>query len=105
MSVPEAAALPDERRRLIAELLRANGSVSVAALGERFGISLMTARRDLSELERRGMARRTHGGAVLPGPSSEEDAFGARLEMHVAAKERLAVAAVGMLTPGEAVFI
>ena len=105
MSAPEAASLPDERRRLIAEQLRSDGSVSVAALGERFGISLMTARRDLSELERRGMARRTHGGAVLPGPSSEEDAFATRLEAHVAEKERLAAAAVDLLAAGEAVFI
>ena len=105
MSAVEPAALPDERRRLIAEQLRTEGSVSVAALGARFGISLMTARRDLSELERRGMARRTHGGAVLPGPSSEEDAFATRLEMHVAAKQRLAAAAVDLLTTGEAVFI
>jgi DeoR/GlpR family transcriptional regulator of sugar metabolism len=29
----------------------------------------MTARRDLTELERQGIARRTHGGAVLPGNS------------------------------------
>jgi len=105
MSAPEEVFLPDERRRLIAEQLRSDGSVSVAALGERFGISLMTARRDLSELERRGMARRTHGGAVLPGPSSEEDAFATRLEAQIAAKERLAAAAVDQLTAGEALFI
>jgi DeoR/GlpR family transcriptional regulator of sugar metabolism len=97
--------LPDERRRLIAEQLKRNGSVSVAALGAHFGVSHMTARRDLSELERQGIARRTHGGAVLPGPSSEEDAFGTRLEVEVAAKERLAEAAVSLLAPGEAVFI
>jgi DeoR/GlpR family transcriptional regulator of sugar metabolism len=105
MTPADVAALPDERRRLIAEELKRNGSVSVAALGERFGISLMTARRDLSELERRGIARRTHGGAVLPGPSSEEDSFTQRLEAQVAEKERLAVAAVGLLAAGEAVFI
>jgi DeoR/GlpR family transcriptional regulator of sugar metabolism len=105
MSQPEVAALPDERRRMIAELLKQQGSVSVAALGEQFGISHMTARRDLSELERRGVARRTHGGAVLPGPSSEEDSFAQRLEVQVAAKERLAAGAVAMLAAGEAVFI
>jgi DeoR/GlpR family transcriptional regulator of sugar metabolism len=105
MSTVDATALPDERRRLIAEHLKRHGSVSVSALGERFAISHMTARRDLSELERRGIARRTHGGAVLPGPSSEEDAFTQRLEVEVAAKERLAAAAVATLASGEAVFI
>jgi DeoR/GlpR family transcriptional regulator of sugar metabolism len=105
MTPGEVVELPDERRRLIAEQLRRDGSVSVAALVERFGISHMTARRDLSELERLGLARRTHGGAVLPGASSEEDSFGQRLEAQVAAKERLAVAAVELLAVGEAVFI
>jgi DeoR/GlpR family transcriptional regulator of sugar metabolism len=97
--------LPDERRRLIAAQLRELGSISVAALEERYGISSMTARRDLTELERQGVARRTHGGAVLPGPSSREDSFFQRLEVAVEAKERLAEAAIGLLSPGEALFI
>jgi DeoR/GlpR family transcriptional regulator of sugar metabolism len=102
---PNVVLLPDERRRLIAEDLKRNGSISVAALGSQFGISHMTARRDLAELERQGIARRTHGGAVLPGPSSEEDSFAQRLEVEIAAKERLAAAAVALLASGEAVFI
>jgi DeoR/GlpR family transcriptional regulator of sugar metabolism len=65
----------------------------------------MTARRDLTELERQGVARRTHGGAVLPGPSSHEDAFAQRLEVAVEAKERLAAAAAALVAPGEAVFV
>jgi DeoR/GlpR family transcriptional regulator of sugar metabolism len=97
--------LLDERRRLIAEQLKADGSVSVTALGRRFGISLMTARRDLAALERQGVARRTHGGAVLPGPSSHEDAFAQRVETAVEAKERLAAAAAALITPGESVFV
>jgi DeoR/GlpR family transcriptional regulator of sugar metabolism len=99
-----ASMLPYERRRLIAEQLKEHGSVSVTSLGERFGVSLMTARRDLTELERQGVARRTHGGAVLPGPSSHEDAFAQRVEVAVEAKERLAAAAVALIAPGEAVF-
>jgi DeoR/GlpR family transcriptional regulator of sugar metabolism len=97
--------LPDERRRLIAEQLRRRGSVSVSAVEEEFRISPMTARRDLDELERRGIARRTHGGAVLPGLASHEDSFLQRLEVAVEAKERLAEAVLGMIEPGEAVFV
>ena len=97
--------LPDERRRMIAELLRERGSVTVAELEERFGISLMTARRDLAELERAGIARRTHGGAVLPGLSGHEDSFTQRLGTEVAAKERLASAALRLLEPGAAIYV
>ena len=97
--------LPDERRRLVANLLRQHGSISVSALEAEFKISPMTARRDLDELERRGVARRTHGGAVLPGLSGHEDSFLQRLEVQVEAKERLAEAALALIEPGEAVFV
>src|SRR3954447_26163172 len=105
MSTGRASLLPDERRRLIASRLRQHGSVSVSGLEAEFGISPMTARRDLDELERRGVARRTHGGAVLPGLSSHEDSFLQRIEEFVEAKERLAEAALALIEPGEAVFI
>jgi DeoR/GlpR family transcriptional regulator of sugar metabolism len=105
MSGGRTSLLPDERRRLIAERLRQRGSVSVAGLEAEFSISPMTARRDLDELERLGVARRTHGGAVLPGLSRHEDSFLQRLEVAVEAKERLAEAALALIEPGEAVFV
>jgi DeoR/GlpR family transcriptional regulator of sugar metabolism len=105
MSGTRGSVLPDERRRLIALRLRRHGSAAVSALEAECGISPMTARRDLDVLERRGEARRTHGGAVLPGLSSREDSFLQRLEVEVAAKERLPEAALGLLEPGEAVFV
>ena len=105
MTGARSSILPDERRRMITERLRQHGSVSVSALESEFGVSPMTARRDLDELERRGVARRTHGGAVLPGLSGHEDSFQQRLEVEVAAKERLADAAFALLESGEAVFV
>jgi DeoR/GlpR family transcriptional regulator of sugar metabolism len=48
--------VPAERRRMIVELLRERGSVSVAAVEERFGVSPMTARRDLAMLAESGYA-------------------------------------------------
>jgi DeoR/GlpR family transcriptional regulator of sugar metabolism len=105
MSGPRSSMMPEERRRLIAERLRRHGSVSVAALEAELKISPMTARRDLDELERRGVARRTHGGAVVPGLSRDEDSFMQRLEVAVEAKERLAEEALKLIDPGEAVFV
>lgn len=103
---------PDERPRLaegrrgaILELLQAQRAVTVAEIEQRFGVSPMTARRDLAELERQGRARRTHGGAVLPSTSSHEDSFSARMATATAAKRALAVAAAAMVEDGEAVFL
>jgi DeoR/GlpR family transcriptional regulator of sugar metabolism len=79
--------------------------VTVAELEERFGISSMTARRDLADLERQGRARRTHGGAVLPLISAHEDSFVQRLETSAEAKLALAEAAVATLAPRQSVFL
>ena len=97
--------LAETRRREIAEALRSNGAVTVAELEARFGVSPMTARRDLDELERRGLVRRTHGGAVLPTTSAHEDSFARRMKVEPEAKMRLAEEAVAMLSPRETVFL
>lgn len=97
--------MPEERRRRIARLVREAGSVTVALLESEFGISPMTARRDLIALEEEGRVRRTHGGAVLPEYSGHEDSFWYRLDETVEAKERLADAAVELLEPGDSVFL
>src|ERR1700754_2780137 len=97
--------LAEARRREIAERLRANGAVTVAKVEERFGVSPMTARRDLAELERRGIVRRTHGGVVLPTISAHEDSFARRLLNHTDPKVSLSIAAVDMLTPRETIFL
>jgi len=97
--------LAETRRQEIAEAMRSTGSVTVAEVESRFGVSPMTARRDLDELERRGLVRRTHGGAVLPSTSGHEDSFARRLKVAEAAKERLAEAAVARMSPRETVFL
>jgi DeoR/GlpR family transcriptional regulator of sugar metabolism len=97
--------LAESRRAAIVDLLRSTGSVTVGGLEERFGISSMTARRDLADLERQGLARRTHGGAVLPAISAHEDSFMARVETAPQAKQALARAAVATLAPRQSVFL
>lgn len=93
------------RRRAITDLLHHDGAVTVAALEERFGVSSMTARRDLAELERQGLARRTHGGAMLPGVAAHEDSFQHRLGIDTDAKRRLGAAAAASVAPNETVYV
>src|SRR6187551_2910464 len=87
------------RRTAIADLLRDSGAVTVTEVEAHFGVSPMTARRDLDELARQGIARRTHGGAVLPSISAHQDSFAQRVEVATEAKASLAEAAVAMLSP------
>src|SRR4051794_28700778 len=97
--------LAEARRREIAERLRATGAVTVAEVEERFGVSPMTARRDLAELERRGVVRRTHGGAILPTISGHEASFARRMPAAAGEKARLAGATVELLSPRETIFV
>lgn len=97
--------IPEIRRRAIAEHLRAHGGSSVADLEQEFQVSPMTIRRDLRELDRQGLVRRTHGGAVAPGLTAHEDSFSQRLNLEAEAKQRLAAAAAALVEPGETIFI
>jgi DeoR/GlpR family transcriptional regulator of sugar metabolism len=97
--------LPEIRRRGIAEHLRTQGGSLVADLEREFQVSSMTIRRDLRELERQGLAKRTHGGAIAPGFAAHEDSFSQRLSVDVEIKELLAREAASLVEPGETVFI
>jgi DeoR family transcriptional regulator of aga operon len=60
-----------QRFNLILQELSAGGSVAVAELVERLGVSAATVRRDLETLEQQRLLTRTHGGAVAHGVSYE----------------------------------
>ena len=97
--------IAEARREQIREMLIEAGAVTVGQLQARFGVSPMTARRDLVALEERGSARRTHGGAVLPSIAAPENSFSQRVVAAADAKVRLADAAFALLTPGETIFL
>jgi DeoR family glycerol-3-phosphate regulon repressor len=50
----------------IIEIARAEGKVRVEELAQRFGVTVQTIRRDLTELANSGRLTRVHGGAILP---------------------------------------
>ena len=55
---------PESRATLILEAVHRAGRASVEKLAAKLNTSAATIRRDLSELERRGLLRREHGAAV-----------------------------------------
>lgn len=62
--------LAPERHELILRSLRRHGRLRVAELAAELGVSAITVRRDLSELDSAGLLRRVHGGAVGTSPST-----------------------------------
>ncbi len=57
--------LGETRREAILEVLRREGAVRVSELTEATGVTAVTIRRDIVQLEEEGVVRRVHGGAVL----------------------------------------
>lgn len=80
--------LEGERRRAeLVVLAQGDGGVSIEGAAARFGVSAMTIRRDLADLEVEGLVRRVRGGAVAaPDPRS----YGDRLVTREGAKRVIA---------------
>ncbi|GAA5148441.1 DeoR/GlpR family DNA-binding transcription regulator [Nocardioides marinquilinus] len=96
----------EERQQAMAQLVAASGRLSVVELAERYDVTTETVRRDLSALERMGLVRRVHGGAV---PASSlaviESALTERDQASTAEKERIAQAALELLPAGGTVLL
>ena len=88
---------PEERQLRIVELARDQGRVEVARLAVELDVTPETVRRDLTTLERQGLLRRVHGGAIPIERLGFEPAVDARAEMLTAEKERIAKSALALL--------
>ncbi len=97
--------IPAERRARIVELLEARRSVRVSLLSDTLGVSEMTIRRDLEQLERAGLLSRMHGGAILKQRMLEEALYATNVRTHSEEKRRIAQAAAATITLGETVFL
>lgn len=86
-----------EREREILTVLREKGRVSVQDLAQLLGVTPETVRKDLNELEHRGLLRRTHGGAVKVERLSYSTPVTAREGLYDDEKAAIARAAVGLI--------
>ncbi|GAB3880860.1 DeoR/GlpR family DNA-binding transcription regulator [Kibdelosporangium lantanae] len=89
----------EERQQVILERARAKGRVDVAALAEEFVVTTETIRRDLTVLERHGVLRRVHGGAIPVERLGFEPTLSVRETVMTDEKERIARAALAELPP------
>ena len=85
----------EERQQAVAALVARTGRLSVAELAAKFDVTTETVRRDLSALERAGLVRRVHGGAVPASALSVlEQAVTDRDRANAEEKDRIAQAAL-----------
>ncbi len=91
----------NKRTNQILEILTKENKVEVSLLAEKLGVSQVTIRKDLDELEQRGIITREHGFACL---HSADDLHG-RIAYHYEAKRKIAVRAAELVHDGDTIMI
>jgi DeoR/GlpR family transcriptional regulator of sugar metabolism len=95
----------EERQQRIAEYIQRVEFASLAELAVEVKASLSTVRRDLMVLETAGGVRRTHGGARLVNPRSDEYTFTARDTHQLTEKEAIGRCCAGLIQPNQSLII
>lgn len=96
--------LANQRRDLIVDQVRRDGSVLVRQLAVLFDVSEMTIRRDLDALAELRLVDKVHGGAIRVGPASSfEPGFDAKRERQTNEKDAIARSARDFVEPGSAI--
>ena len=94
-----------QRRQQILQLLVEHGNVQVADLAERFAVSSVTIRADLSHIESQGLATRNHGGATLVRMPPQEQGIHEKDALNLPLKERIGARAAQLVQPGDNIII
>ena len=89
------------RQTKILDIMSSEKRVTVTELAEALGVSEVTTRKDLSQLEAKGLLKREHGYASL----MESDDVGNRLSVNYDIKRRIAQKALESVSDGETVMV
>lgn len=97
----------DERKGEILAILEKENKVYVTDLGQKFNVSEVTIRKDLKELEDRGLLRRVHGGAerIHHGRVAVESTLDELIVLHVDEKRDIARRAAQFVDSGDALLL
>ena len=95
-----------KREEEITKLVQEKGTVRISELVEMFNITDMTARRDLAELEERGLLTKIHGGAqsnmlLQRRESSHQE----KHDVNIVEKEEIAKKAATLIEDGDTIFL
>lgn len=99
--------LKKDRQRRILEIVEHSGNVEVEQLANTLAVSVMTIRRDLTELDGLGFIERVHGGALLLRHTNQGEELPVieRSKEKAEIKERIGRAAAGLINDGEKIFL
>ena len=95
----------EQRKQKILELLKEKDSVRVANLSRLFGVSEVTVRSYLEDMEKKGLLSRVHGGAVSSYKPYYSMNLNQRLETNQKAKVAIAERVVELIRPNDTVML
>ena len=95
----------EERKNRLESYLQRVEFASLEELSHHVDASISTVRRDLTALEAEGSLRRTHGGARLVAPKSDEFAFTARDMHQVHEKDAIGKACAELIGANQSVIL
>lgn len=94
-----------KRQEEILEIVNKKKQATVEELATELFVSGATIRRDLSAMEKQGLIKRSHGGAIPFRSSAEESAFAIREQENTLAKRVIANLAFRLVKNGDSVFL
>ncbi len=91
------------RKQMIVDFVNQKSNVTLGELCEKFSVSPATVRNDLRALEKEGLLKRTHGGAIsIRKVTYEPNAYQKEIE-HVSEKKMIAEVAFSMIEKGDSI--
>lgn len=95
----------EQRKQKILELLKENDTVRVSNLSRMFGVSEVTVRSYLEDMEGKGLLSRIHGGAVSSYKPYYSMNLNQRLEANQKAKVAIAERIASLIQPNDTVML
>lgn len=98
--------LPANRQRQMSEYIVSHGSAQIGELADKFDISEATVRRDLDDIEKSGLVRRTHGGAIAYNNNiSFDKEYEDKLLLNESEKHAIAKYAADLVLDGDTIIL
>lgn len=97
--------LGEERRQYILNLVSKTGSVKAVDISRTLNLSEITIRRDLDRLAKKGLIKRTHGGAINNFSVGYEMKFDIQKDKFIEEKKRIALAAASLIEEDDVILI
>ncbi len=97
--------IPAGRQQYILTLIKTQGTVTVSQLADELGVSELTIRRDLDQLQKKGMVERTHGGATVRRNLPVEPDYLQKASEFPKEKEAIGMVVAAMVEEGDTLYI